>query len=69
MGILLARHWLLYPFRKSQISLMFGVWGGSHATRGSLATYEAIVLGEEDCDTGIHLADSQGDEHGEMWVE
>lgn len=30
-----------------------------------LGAHQAVVLGQEDCDACVHLANSQGDQHGE----
>ena len=30
-----------------------------------LGAYQAVVLGQEDCDARVHLANSQRDQHGE----
>lgn len=39
---------------------MFGSLGHQ-----GLEAYQAVVLGQEDCDARVHLANSQGDQHGE----
>jgi hypothetical protein len=34
---------------------------------GAACAYKAIILGEEDGNTRVYLADCQGDEHREMF--
>lgn len=60
----------LYPFK----SACHEYWGSCAIVsrngspcfgfRQGVDAYEAVVLGQEHGDTGVYLADSQGDQHG-----